>query len=100
QADILQANLLADDGHAEQALALLRQRRADIERYGGLAHNDALIVRHMEIDTLLMLGRIRDADAAWHEAERLLLQHRPDDTYLGDAYQALRQRIDAAMEGK
>ena len=98
QADFLEARLLLMSGDAERALERIYQAREQFVHFGGDNHNDVLVSRYFEIQALLALGRVTDADAAWREAEVQRSAHFADNENFTEPFAELREQIDAAAD--
>ncbi len=97
QANLLEGRMQLMNDQTEQALHTFQQARAEIERFGGPNHNDALIARYFEILALLALQRFEAADQAWQEADALQRAHFTDQTQISEALTEARTQIDAAL---
>ena len=97
QADFLEARLLLDTGHAEDAIEHFRQARAQFVHFGGENHNDVLVTRFFEVQALLALNRVTQADAAWRTADAQRRAHFADQVDFASAFGEQREQIDTAL---
>lgn len=100
QANFMEARLLLEAGDAEHALERLYQARKQFVHFAGENHNDVLVTRFFEVQALLALDRVAQADAAWRSADAQRGAYFADNTNFASAFAEQRAQIDAALARK
>ena len=90
--------MLLTSGDAARALERIYQAREQFVHFSGENHNDVLVSRYFEVQALLALGRVTDADAAWRLADIQRRTHFADNEGLAEPFAELREQIDAAAD--
>lgn len=96
QADLLEPRLLLALDRPEESLIATRRLMPQLERLRGPGHFDGFVLRYRELEALLGLGRIDEADAVWQASDAQRREFLPDVAVLAEAFQKVRQQIDAA----
>jgi serine/threonine-protein kinase len=99
-ADFLEVRLLLGAGDPHEALSRIRALRNQIVHFSGENHADALVARYAEIEALLALGQVSQAESVWQSAMDQLHDLPSADDGLVESFVELREQIDAAKRAR
>ncbi|MCB1567419.1 MAG: serine/threonine protein kinase [Xanthomonadales bacterium] len=94
-ADFIEARLLLETGHPQEALTRIRALRAEIVQFSGETHADAWAARYVEIEALLALGQVSQAAEDCQAAIERLRAMPARDEGLIQGFIDLRETIEA-----